>query len=127
MLYDTLANAVVFLHFCFILFVATGALLTWRWPRLAWAHLPGLVWGVGSVTIGLPCPLTALEKTLRYRAGAKGYEGGFVDRYIEGVIYPQAYSSFLRAVAVVMIVVGYVGLRRRFTQPRDRTYEHVPA
>ncbi|MDP8976130.1 MAG: DUF2784 domain-containing protein [Actinomycetota bacterium] len=127
MFYDTLVNTVVLLHFCFILFVATGALLAWRWPRLAWAHLPASAWGLGTVIIGFPCPLTVLEKTLRRWAGASEYEGGFVDQYIEDIIYPQEYSSLLRAVAVVMIVAGYVGLRRRFTQPSDRRYEHVKA
>jgi len=115
MIYRILAGAVVYLHFGFILFAATGALLTWRWPRLAWAHLPASAWGVGSVIVGFPCPLTALEKTLRRLAGASGYEGGFVDQYIEGVIYPPEYSSILRAVAAMTIMVGYVGLRSRLT------------
>lgn len=107
MLYRAPLGTVVVLHFGFILFVATGALLAWRWPRVAWAHLPATAWGLGTLTIGFPCPLTALEKTLRRWAGAGGYEGGFVDHYIENVIYPQEYSSVLRAVAVVMILAGY--------------------
>lgn len=46
-------------------------------------------------------------------AGTHGYEGGFVDHYIEGVIYPDEYTVVLRAVAVVVIVAGYLGLRHR--------------
>lgn len=106
------ADAVVVVHFGFILFVAVGALLAWRWPRLAWAHLPALAWGVGSVTIGFPCPLTGLEKAARRRAGG-GYEGGFVDRYVEGVVYPEHYTSLLRALAAVLVVAGYAVLVRR--------------
>lgn len=60
--------------------------------------------------IGYECPLTPLEKWFRKRSGGKGYEGGFVDRYIENVIYPEEYTPPLRALAVVMIVTGYVGL-----------------
>ena len=113
MRYRVLADAVVVVHFGFIMFVAGGALLAWRWPALVWAHLPALAWGAATVTIGFPCPLTGVEKDLRRRAGEGGYEGGFVDRYIEGVVYPDEYTVALRSLAVVAIVVGYVGLRRR--------------
>ena len=118
MLYRILADGVMIVHFAFIMFVAVGAVLAWRWPALVWAHLPALVWGVGSVTIGLPCPLTPLEKGLRHLAGDAGYEGGFVDHYIEDVIYPDEYSVVLRALAVVTIVAGYLGLPRRAGRAR---------
>ena len=113
MLYRVLADAVVFVHLRFILFVATGALLAWRWPGLVCAHLPALVWGAGTVTLGFACPLTSLEKGLRDRAGGDSYEGGFVDHYIEDVVYPDEYSAVLRALAAVAILAGYVGRVRR--------------
>ena len=113
MLYRILADGVMVVHFSFIILVAIGALLAWRWPALVWVHLPALAWGIATVTIGFPCPLTPLEKRLRRLAGDEGYEGGFVDHYIEDVIYPDRYSSTLRAIAVVTIVVGYGGLRRK--------------
>ncbi|MDQ3681203.1 MAG: DUF2784 domain-containing protein [Actinomycetota bacterium] len=116
MVYRILADSIVLLHLAFILFVGAGALMAWRWPRLAWAHLPALAWGVGSLTIGFPCPLTALEQTMRRRGGATEYEGGFIDNYVEDVIYPQEHSSVLRTLAAVMIVAGYVGISRRFTR-----------
>ena len=113
MLYRVLADAVVFVHLGFILFVAAGGLLAWRWPALLWAHLPALAWATGTVTIGFPCPLTSLEKGLRDWAGGDGYEGGFVDHYIEDVVYPGEYSAALRALAAVVILAGYVGRVRR--------------
>lgn len=112
MLYRIAGDAVMVVHFAFIVFVAAGALLAWRWPRLVWAHLPALAWGVASVTLGLACPLTSLEKGLRRLAGTEGYEGGFVDHYIEDVVYPDEYSGALRALAGVVVVVGYLRLRR---------------
>ncbi len=115
MLYRVLADAVVVVHFGFIMFVAAGALLAWRWPALVWAHMPALAWGVGTVTVGFPCPLTGMEKALRRRAGEGGYEGGFVDRYIEDVVYPDEYTLLLRSLALVAIAVGYLGLRCRAT------------
>jgi hypothetical protein len=114
MLYRILADGVMVVHFAFIIFVAIGALLAWRWPALVWVHLPALVWGIATVTIGFPCPLTAIEKGSRRLAGSEGYEGGFVDHYLEDVIYPARYSSMFRALAVVTIVAGYGGLRRKW-------------
>lgn len=113
MLYRIFADGVMTVHLAFIMFVAVGAVLAWRWPALLWVHLPALAWGVGTVTIGFPCPLTSLEKGLRRLAGTEGYEGGFVDHYLEDVIYPDEYTIVLRALAVVTIVAGYLGLLRR--------------
>ena len=113
MLYRVLADAVVIVHLGFIMFVATGALLAWRWPALVWLHLPALAWGVGTIVIGFPCPLTSIENGLRRLAGAGGYEGGFVDRYIEDVVYPDEYSLALRALAAVAVVGGYAARFRR--------------
>lgn len=119
MLYRIAADAVVLVHFSFIVFVAAGALLAWRWPRLVWLHLPALAWGIVSVSIGVECPLTGLEKGLRRRAGTAGYEGGFVDHYIEDVVYPDEYTGVLRTLAAVIIVAGYLGLRRRSQRCTD--------
>ncbi len=113
MVFDVLAGIVLVVHLAFILFVAAGALLAWRWPWLVWLHVPAVAWGVGIIVIGYECPLTPLEKWLRKRGGGEGYEGGFVDRYIENVIYPEEYTPPLRALAAVMIVAGYVALFRR--------------
>ena len=65
------------------------------------------------VTVGFSCPLTPLEKTLRRLAGEEGYGGGFVDRYIEAVVYPESLTPLLRPLAAVAVVVGYAGLYRR--------------
>lgn len=113
MVYRVLADAVVVAHFGFILFVAAGPLLAWRWRRAFWLHVPMLAWAASSVTVGLPCPLTPLEKRLRRLAGEGGYDGGFVDHYIEGVVYPGEYTGALRVVAAMMIAIGYTGLVHR--------------
>lgn len=120
MVFDAFAGVVLVVHLAFILFVAAGALLAWRWPWLVWLHVPAVAWGVGIIVIGYECPLTPLEKWLRKRGGGEGYQGGFVDRYIENVIYPEEYTPPLRALAAVMIVTGYLGLvRSKRTRRRD--------
>ena len=113
MVYRSLADLVVVVHAAFILFVAAGGLLAWRWPSVVVSHVPCLAWAAASITVGLPCPLTALEKSFRRLGGGQAYEGGFVDRYIEGVVYPGSLTSALRAVAALAVVLGYAGVLRR--------------
>jgi hypothetical protein len=116
MFYRLLAELVVLAHFCFIAFVAGGALLAWQWPRLLWLHLPAVVWAVAIVMVGFPCPLTPLENHLRRRAGQAGYAGGFVDHYLTGVIYPGRLTALIRTLVAAVVVTGYARLlvkRRR--------------
>ena len=107
-----MAYLVVVTHLVFMLFVGAGSLLARRRPWLAWLHAPSLVWAATSITIGLACPLTSLEKLLRRLAGEEVYAGGFVDHYVEGVVFSESLTPLLRAVALVAIVVGYVRLYR---------------
>lgn len=106
--YRVAADLVVVLHLAFLVFLAAGGLLAWRWPRLVWLHLPTLAWAVVSITVGLACPLTPLEKHLRRLAGEEGYAGGFVDRYIEDVVYPERFTALLRGFIALAVVSGYV-------------------
>jgi len=121
MVFDLLAGAVIVVHLAFIVFVAVGALLAVHWPRLVWFHVPALVWAVGIIVVGYDCPLTPLEKWLRERAGGASYEGGFVDRYLEDVIYPEELTPLLRALAAVAIVGGYALWFRRHVVHRGRS------
>jgi hypothetical protein len=84
-----LADALLVLHGLFILFVLAGGALVWRWPRLAWLHLPAVAWAAWVAWAGWICPLTPLENGLRRAAGQAGYEGGFVEHYLLGLIYPD--------------------------------------
>lgn len=128
MLSRVAADVVMALHFAFLLFLAAGSLLAWRWPRLVAFHLPSVAWGVVSITAGLDCPLTPLEKELRRSAGEQGYAGGFVDHYIEGVVYPEHYTPLLRALIATAVVVGHLApLMRSAAHARDiGSFQHRP-
>ena len=113
MLYRLLADLVVVTHVAFMVFVGVGSVLVRRHPRLVWVHAPSLMWAVTSITIGLACPLTSLEKLLGRLGGEGAYAGGFVDQYFEGALYPESFTPVLRAMVFVVIVVGYTGLYRK--------------
>lgn len=89
MVYRLLADAVLLLHLVFVLWVAAGGLVVWRWPRWAWLHLPALAWGSFVLLTRRDCPLTPLENRLRALGGEAGYSGGFIDHYLQALIYPE--------------------------------------
>ncbi|SDI08919.1 DUF2784 domain-containing protein [Nonomuraea jiangxiensis] len=116
MMYRLLADAAMVVHFTFLLYLAVGGFVAWRWRRAIWAHLPVVGWGVLSIVTGVECPLTLAEDWARRTAGLEGLPaGGFIDHYIEGVIYPEEYTNLARLGVAVLILFSYVGyvLRRQ--------------
>jgi hypothetical protein len=114
-----LADLVVVVHAAFVAFVVTGGLLAWRWPRVAFAHIPAALWGAWiELTRGV-CPLTPLENALRRHAGQGGYAGGFIEHWIERVLYPGGLSPAVQTALGVGVLVlnlaiyGALAARRR--------------
>lgn len=118
MAYGLLANLVLLLHLAFLLFVVLGGLLVFRWPRVAWVHVPCALWGMLTEFAGIVCPLTPLENVLRHRAGEAGYSGDFIAHYITAALYPAGLSRGVQlalgafALAVNMVIYGRVLARR---------------
>lgn len=122
--YARLADLVVVVHAAFVAFVALGALLVWRRPRLAWVHVPCVIWGVTIEWTGGVCPLTPLEQSLRRAAGQAGYQGGFIEHYLEPILYPAGLTRtaqlVLGAAALLVNLAAYAALvRRRCHRPRS--------
>ena len=119
MLYLVLADAIVLVHFGFVLFVVLGGLAVLRWPKLAWAHVPAAIWGVLIEFFGWVCPLTPLENSWRELGGQAGYSGGFVQHYIVSLIYPELLTRGTQIIlgmvvlALNGIVYWRVSLRRK--------------
>jgi hypothetical protein len=117
MIWSAIADALVVVHFAFTAFVIFGGFLTWRWPRLALAHLPALAWGCWIEVSHSICPLTPLENHWRHLAGEAGYRGGFLAHYLVRVLYPPGLTwQIQQELAVLLItinVVAYAGLIRR--------------
>ncbi len=87
--YLLLADTLAVVHLAFILFVVFGSFTTYRWPQMAWAHIPCGLWGVWIELTGGICPLTPLEVGFRRMGGAEGYTGGFIEHYLVPIIYPS--------------------------------------
>lgn len=124
-LYETLADALVLGHLLFIAFVVAGGFLLLRWPRLAWLHLPAAVWGVAVEMLGGVCPLTPLENHFRRLGGGSGYSGGFVERYVVPLIYPEHLSRgdqiVLGAAVLAVNLLAYGLAWHKRSRPRCRS------
>jgi hypothetical protein len=127
MAYSWLATAVLGLHFAYLAYVILGGFLVWRWPRAIWPHLAVAAWGLIIVVFSLTCPLTYVENWARQKAGEAGLgETGFIDRYIEGVLYPERYARLLQVAVAVMVLGSWLGawlIHRR--RQRHRTRQRV--
>jgi hypothetical protein len=98
--YALLADAVLVLHACIVLFVAGGLVLVvlgnrrgWRWVNRPWfrvAHLAAIGVVVAESWLGVTCPLTTLEWWLRTRAGGTPYETGFVAHWLHVLLFYDA-------------------------------------
>ena len=98
--YRLLADLVLALHFGIVAFVIGGLVLVvvgnWRawsivnrwWFRLA--HLAAIGIVVAQAWLGVVCPLTTLESSLRLRAGGAGYETSFIEHWVGRALYYDA-------------------------------------
>jgi hypothetical protein len=100
MLDRVFADAVVVFHLAFIVFAFAGGLLVLRWKWVMSLHLPAVAWATLVEVMHWRCPLTAWENFFRLRGGQAGYEGGFVEHYIEPVIYPSGLTP------AVQVLIG---------------------
>lgn len=92
-------------------------------------HAPVVV-AAGLVNVlHLDCPLTALEASLRHRAGEAAYRDGFLAHYLVRPVHPAGMTPtvalVLRVIPVVVTVVAYGGVvlvaqRRRSGGVPDR-------
>jgi Protein of Unknown function (DUF2784) len=122
MLYKVLADLVLLVHIAFVAFVVIGGVAVLRWPRLAWVHLPAVIWAVWIEYAGWICPLTPLENALRQAGGDAAYAGGFIDYYVVPVLYPaglsRAVQVVLGSVVLLLNTLAYWQLARQRRRPR---------
>ena len=94
------ADAILFGHVLFVVFVVIGLVLIlfgkafdWAWvrnPCFRLAHLAAI--GIVAIQswVGVICPLTTWEMALRERAGEIAYSGSFISHWLEALLYYRA-------------------------------------
>jgi hypothetical protein len=89
MTYLIFAECILLIHFIFIIFAALGAILVLIRNKIAWLHVPTVIWATLIEFTGWICPLTPLENWLRFQGGESGYSSGFIEYYIHPLLYPE--------------------------------------
>ena len=98
--YQLLADVVLMLHAAIVVAVVGGLLLIlvgnlvgWRWVNAWWfrlTHLVTIAVVVLQSWLGVTCPLTSLEMTLRAKAQVNIYTGGFIEHWVQRLLYYEA-------------------------------------
>jgi Protein of Unknown function (DUF2784) len=113
---NALAEVTMAVHFAVLAFIVLGAFLAWRWPRLLLVHIPFALWGLAIATLGFRCPLTDLEDALR----GTTTEAGFIERHIDGILYPDEYLLLSRILAATLVITAYTGAIIRWRRANSR-------
>jgi hypothetical protein len=104
----------VAVHFAFVGYLVIGGFLAWRWPRTIALHVPVVLWGVGSIAFGFPCPLTDLERWARAGAGMRPLSpDGFIAHYITGVLYPAGFAVEVQVLVFTAVLASWIVLATR--------------
>ena len=95
-----LADVLLLLHVLVVVFIVAGLVaiyvgwaLAWSWVRNPWFRILHVA-AIGIVSIqswvGVICPLTIWEMSLRTQAGDTVYSGTFISHWLETLLYYQA-------------------------------------
>ena len=124
-LYSLLADALLIIHFAFVIFVVFGFMLIllgllarWSWVRnrkFRITHLAAIGIVVLQAWFGQLCPLTIWENDLRRLAGQSGYEETFVEHWLHEVLFYQAapwvFTTIYTCFGVLVVLVWFLDRR----------------
>ena len=124
-LYGLLADAILVIHFLFVVFVVFGLALILIGLRARWswihnrifrsAHLAAIGIVVLQAWLGQLCPLTVWENDLRRLAGQSAYEETFVEHWLHQVLFYQAepwvFAMIYTGFGVLVVLVWFLGRR----------------
>ena len=125
--YGLWADIIGVIHALFVLFVVGGQALIlagwaarWIWTRarvFRFAHLATIGFVVIQQWLGQLCPLTFWESELRRKAGMQGYDGGFIEYWLEALLY---YSAPTWVFTAVYTLFGGIVLARFVLYPPEK-------
>jgi hypothetical protein len=110
MIARALEDITVAVHYLVMAYIVFGGFLAWRWRWTIWTHLAIIGWAVISLIFPVSCPLTWLEDTFRHQAGLPSLDGGFINTYITGVLYPRGDMVAVQIAAGVIVLVSWAGM-----------------
>ena len=124
-LYGLLADAILVMHFAFVVFVVVGflAILIGLLARWSWVHnrifrithLAAIGIVVLQAWFGQLCPLTIWENALRQRAGQSGYSETFIQHWLHKLLFFQAepwvFATIYTVFGVLVILAWILGKR----------------
>lgn len=126
-----LADAILIVHFMFVLFVTGGFVLTlagaalrWSWVRARTfrsAHLGAVLLVLAESLVGMACPLTVWEDALRR---SSPQDASFIGRWVARLLYYE-FPEWMFAVAYTVFAL-VVALAWYLVPPR-RAKPHRPA
>jgi hypothetical protein len=117
-----LADIIAVIHLGYVIFVILGFMLIlagiffkWKWIRNLWfrmVHLGAIVAVALEAILGINCPLTVLEFSLRYGAPPADRRVSFVGELVDSLLYYGApawvftiiYVGFALLVAITFIM-----------------------
>jgi len=115
--YRLLGDAVITLHFLWVLFILFGLLIGIKYGWLIGVHLAGLVFTLALNIAGWFCPLTYLENYLYSLYNPQlPYARSFIGQYLQKLIYLDVDEAYLRISAVIWVAInlgGYALLFRK--------------
>jgi len=128
-----LADAILLLHFAFVLFVVGGLITIWigyfaRWnfvrnPWFRVAHLLAMGVVVAESVCGVICPLTTWEAGLREKYGeSPRYAGSFIQHWVHRVMFFEVPERVFTAIYVAffaLILLSLVVVRPRAFRARS--------
>jgi hypothetical protein len=113
----SLADIILIIHFLFVLFVVGSLPLIWIGAWMGWgfvrnlrfrlAHLAAILFVVGESVIGIACPLTLLEDSLRRAEPG----GNFIQRWLHRILFYDVPEWVLMMVYVLFAFLVAVTFR----------------
>ena len=122
-----LADIILIIHFMFVLFVVGSLPLIWIGAWMCWgfvrnirfrlAHLAAILFVVGESLIGMVCPLTLLEDSLRRTATGSN----FIQRWLHRILLydvPEWVLTTLYVLFAFLVAATFRLFPPRYRKPR---------
>ena len=126
-IYSFLADAILVIHFLFVVFVVLGFILIllgllarWSWIHnrsFRITHLTAICFVILQAWFGRLCPLTVWENELRRRAGQSDYSESFIEHWLHEVLFYQAapwvFTTIYTCFGVLVLFTWFLGRRAK--------------